>query len=874
MSVDISTTDPLKWAPSAATSVTLTAPGTFQWSPWQEVIASAAGPIAIAGLNISGVFTNVDAEIQVGTGSTGNEQSVYGTGVLRSHDGNSGGGGSGSYLLPLPITGYISTGQRVSLRSNNTCNATLAYYQSPTLTNLINAAVPNASPVGAAGAAITPNASAWENSSWVELTSGISAEIKIIGLGSDMPDNTGEIESEFDLATGAAGSEVVIATMKGAPTALNAPHMMNQLLPAVYPLAANTRVSVRLRKNSTSVTQWHVSLLYYGAGTSTSETEPPTLIPPPTAENPCTIRTPRFWSAIKAFDSGAISHSYYYAKGPMRDASTYYGGWKAPRLLDLGTIRRQASDWLTGAFPSQTCTAVYADTDRVLRVAQQGNGLSPPSPVLPPTWVKNAELFAYLVSDSNRQAGLDVQRLLFHGAITENPLAENLRWKVTARDVFGATYNIFKEDLQIPQRTITVGDFPEADPSVLGSGVPIIGGVVSDAFDDAYRTAPNVGAIQLIPVGDVTVNGVTKACALIAGHACGEIRLYQDDTEISSGDSNAYWPGSSNWTTFSPSNAKFVDINGHRYALAFFDGQRAEDLNSGSKPVFANVKGLTTNADGTGTVIEDFYSLYFYLCTQFFAQSYQTGAWLTPPTFSFYPDTAAQTVPVFDETSFTDASALAATYLSGGFLGGFVIGAGGRRQSIRQVISDLNVSGNCWLASNSYSQLQIAILNLNETNFDATARTAGKRNILKTPTWQEARTQEPLFNELTYTYRPNYRGTGGDFEISQSTFHDPSRRTYGAVTIERKYPMIRDINTVNRIANDNLRWGAYPRGVVTWGESLCGLSSDLLTGVLMDHYAGNLPGGWSGRALWLVGQDIDTQNCRVIQTAIDVDDQF
>lgn len=116
-------------------------------------------------------------------------------------------------------------------------------------------------PAAADGASLTPNGSAWANSSWVQLvasTSAASLLTTLIARNNDSTDNDWEI----DIGTGGAGSETVIATFSAAMFSTTAPpsNMMRLVLRLpVDNIATATRVACRLRKSGTSTSTWNIS---------------------------------------------------------------------------------------------------------------------------------------------------------------------------------------------------------------------------------------------------------------------------------------------------------------------------------------------------------------------------------------------------------------------------------------------------------------------------------------------------------------------------------------------------------------------------------------------------------------------------------------
>lgn len=255
------TSTPLKVAPSAATGLTVTSGGsTWTNGSWVEFISSAPAALQIAGIVIGWSGDNDQCEYDIGVGAVSSEVVIATIRVTPSAPQNW--SGLGVWMLPAPIDN-VANGSRVAIRCRGVFTSAsrivaLQYYQglnSDNSTALATAALPPASSLS-----ITPNASSWANSAWVQLTAGIGNEISIVGLAFQF---ITQVEMEFDIGTGGSGSETVITTLRtkvgGTKGAI--PQYAN--LPAPFPIAASTRVAVRLRKNDTNTTVIGIAAVYY-----------------------------------------------------------------------------------------------------------------------------------------------------------------------------------------------------------------------------------------------------------------------------------------------------------------------------------------------------------------------------------------------------------------------------------------------------------------------------------------------------------------------------------------------------------------------------------------------------------------------------------
>jgi hypothetical protein len=259
------TTTPLKVAPASAACVTVTS-STPAWTygAWVEILAATGGVAQIAGIvvGVNSAGALAQYELEVGTGTAGNE---VGIGLIRGFVPNGGNGGPSVYLLPAPIDN-VPSGARISfrLRTNDTTESitfALLYYEGLDSDHKTDALL-NAAPLASNNVVLTPNASAWANSTWVELISSLTDESALVAIAVSQP--VASVDVEWDLSIGSAGNEVVITTLAASVQALNSGRIGTLTLPALLPVPAGSRIAIRMRKTGTNVTQHSAALLYYG----------------------------------------------------------------------------------------------------------------------------------------------------------------------------------------------------------------------------------------------------------------------------------------------------------------------------------------------------------------------------------------------------------------------------------------------------------------------------------------------------------------------------------------------------------------------------------------------------------------------------------
>ena len=125
-------------------------------------------------------------------------------------------------------------------------------------------------PSAANAVAITPSGVAWTNSAYVELLAAMPAAGVLTGVviyTTDGQGNSVAYDAEIDIATGAAGAEVVVATVRiynnrVFSSTQTAPSHVWALPIPIDNLASGARVAARMRKNNTNVTAWQVAITY------------------------------------------------------------------------------------------------------------------------------------------------------------------------------------------------------------------------------------------------------------------------------------------------------------------------------------------------------------------------------------------------------------------------------------------------------------------------------------------------------------------------------------------------------------------------------------------------------------------------------------
>jgi hypothetical protein len=246
------------------------------FSSWVEFIPalSIADPIYIVGicaeLDNGGSTGNDNLEMQFGTGGAGEEVSISAPLLISANQVN-----CAYEVLMLPVAiGNIDANARLSVRLRSISATSTTYHfalmYSVGLSNgAATTAAYNYAPTGSgsgwltSGALLTPNASPWVNSAWVEVVTLIGAGTMLLAVGPQPSNLWGGESYEMDIGSGLAGAEVVMTTFRNTFSWVGDQGFQNTFLPAVYPIGLDTRIACRIRVSATSADPIRMHLLYF-----------------------------------------------------------------------------------------------------------------------------------------------------------------------------------------------------------------------------------------------------------------------------------------------------------------------------------------------------------------------------------------------------------------------------------------------------------------------------------------------------------------------------------------------------------------------------------------------------------------------------------
>lgn len=756
----------------------------------------------------------------------------------------------------------IAAGQRVAWRARSTTSSathSLAIvYREDNDATVSVAASPKCVPSAANGVSVAGNASAWANSAYVELTSGLANVIAAYSLTHNAAHTTTNVE--FELATGAAGSETPITVMPTTVYLAGSGTPIVVILGALLKIDASIRIAVRFRKTGTStVAMDRMSLNYFDDPVLTE----------PVQMSLCGASTVYVWMELQT-DSGVK----YYAKENLALDDTFKEG----RVLSFGSIRRAFSRD-RGGYETATASIELNDTDRALR------GLAATGVLL------NKRCDLYAASDAGLRAGLTARRIMQAVVRRYKPLPE-LKFRFELEDRFGSQFSDFAGDRTIPQRLFGPLDFTNllnatdhptspGNPTLSGKAIPIGYGLLSD--EDAGADA--VGVVPCHYVGRRTVSAFEWDEYVVFGHAIAEViswfaaasadayDLPREKMPTSTEGVDFLIPGFAGWATHVGNTDMYRDFNNNRYFTIYSRGPRSDAAREGKVPITLNVRAIEDVGDGTGELIVSLPEQIEHLICNWIFQSYTSGDWPAIPTTGTPPldrfDTASTQI-----VKAASAARLGGSPLSDGYLGAFMLGWEGQFHSIRDVIAEACRSCDIDIGMNKDGQIFMSMI---DDSADVVKVWGDVVDVLK-GSFDVDRDFDRLANRIEYRYQRQYIkpatelvdvvASGGspvasvrlpeslrepvsDWLVDNQVQEDAT--SIAAHDETRLYdlnlPLVRDDDTADDVVGqllDRLKNGPVH---ATFDVDLCGTDVENGNNETISHYAGMTVTGWTDRLL-------------------------
>lgn len=748
----------VKVVPAAADGLSVTA-GSSSWAngAWVELIASASANLAIVGcVAFSPAETGIECEIEVGVGGSGNEVPL---GYIRWYHGNPGNGGPAHLSLPLGIGGILA-GQRVSLRVRSAAissvwEVVIVYVENPDSESITTSQLSSV-PSAANSVSVTPNSSAWANSSWVEIAAALSDPSGIVGF--TVSPGVWGVDYELDVGVGAASSEQVITTLRSvsattpADTGNRRSHVM---LPAVYFISGG-RVSVRLRKAGTDTTDWDFAMLKYGDLLVTSRQKVTQVVlkigrdeyidddTPPTANactgggavatgtNPTDGTSLATATSLHAWFETTIGGTTYRWSQTAINVTTA----KEPRVHRWGKCYRGLPDE-RGGFQAVSVDIDLIDHDNLLRT-------------LHTTQTLKGQTGKVYIADLATILAAGNPQIRFSGVVADFRPVQGGYYQLTLEDPLSTLFSAEAQEVLLPPELIAVSD-NTADQGLRAAPAPVIYGSLSDEDEAVPHGAiecPYIGAETLVPaLGNlykflVCISPTHNVQSIfLADPASGTPPTRRSKAGASLYGTELFVPHHAGW--FLPNDYSVTAAE--RWTFFYLEQHHpAADLaREGRIPITANVCGREETGDATGDTITNPALITLHALNTLWARIVGDNNWPALLT----RDSAS----VFDSDAFAVVEGICDDR---GYLWAFMLGHSFKQITLRDFLELVYLCGDFELFINRFGQVSATMIDRTSAYSSASSYTAVS-DILKN-SFEIDPKSDAVENLIRYVYKRKY----------------------------------------------------------------------------------------------------------------------
>ncbi len=418
-----------------------------------------------------------------------------------------------------------------------------------------------------------------------------------------------------------------------------------------------------------------------------------------------------------------------YSDIDLQDPGSYYGGFKEGRVEKFGEASRELSHPYSGDWQGSTFAWRVSDTRRDIRQMLASNTER--------FWTE--PLAVRMTTRANR-AALGPPYTVFVGPIINAQPSGPLAYDFTLGDMVSAS--LLSDRMQVPWRLVRDGfldqldavseqlDLDQPEPIIYGQHLRVPD--VDVASPEGFEITPPL-------LGTRTIAGVQYHVWLICGHAVSSIPRIRIDIVATAEGTDWLIPTQANHTAlFGTSYEDFTSSTfgtTRRYTLLYgvVGNEEPDAVAAGDRVLTVAVHGIETAGDGSGDLITDRFLQYEHFLVNFVANrgaaSYQSGAWLTNPTWALMDGA----VEIIDSGSFATASAIGLERLpTTGYIGAAVIGGkSGDQSSVLRWISDWNRSCGCQFGVSRQGQLGVTLLHPTQAIKDGAPLYTDATEILK-----------------------------------------------------------------------------------------------------------------------------------------------
>lgn len=385
------------------------------------------------------------------------------------------------------------------------------------------------------------------------------------------------------------------------------------------------------------------------------------------------------------------------------------------------------------------------------------------------------------------------------------------------------------------------------------------------------------GLVPTIYVGErVLPDGNTWREFLVCGHAVKAILgWYVGGVRIPDSTEGTDWlvPGFAGWTALLGA-AKYRDYNGRRYTVLFGKGPNANEAATDStKALTLNVQGVEDKGDGSGVLLEDGFDQYLHVMRNWILQDYQGGGWFA--TGPSWPGAFGVTaVQVLDDAAFTAAKAVAQARFAGGYKGAFIMGAGGKQDTVRAWIQRLNVGLDAFSGFSRKMQYMVRLIDTDPAIL-ATAQRYQQTTDIYTGTFQVKDRVADFENVVVFARQRDYQNSTWKIPAGELSDQDSITNTQQAKrsqTLELWVPPTEA--QAQEVVGRRLTRTKEPPRFVSFVTGLQALNTELGAIIRVSHLEGIGGGGWVDRPIFVTRHELDPDRLAITIEGIDVDRLF
>jgi hypothetical protein len=422
---------------------------------------------------------------------------------------------------------------------------------------------------------------------------------------------------------------------------------------------------------------------------------------------------------------------------------------------------------------------------------------------------------------------------------------------------------------------------PDFDILKLDGDPPTVNHSLVDGDGTTVTTDDGIGMVPVVYTGLRTLgDGNTWHEFLVCGHAIKEVLAWYVDgirqsnttegTVLDATHADAWlMPGFAGWTTIFGS-ARYVDYNGRRYGVVYGRGVIPDQVALGEKKLTLNLRGIESVGDGTGTLITDIHLQYRHMMQNWVLGDYQSGSWLSTPTYS-----DSEAVPQMDDDSFDVVAAVAAERVSGGYVGGGMMGPTGFL-NVREVIAQWNQSGDVDSGFNRRGQFFVSMVSESVASQSSEIVITDLNDVIK-DSFDIVDDLESHYNDIPYYYARDYSGqTQNGWKHNGRVEDTTSQTNYEAVLTSPSLMLefVRSAVTAEDVASRRLLRMKDPPRLARFSLGLRGANFELGEIVTLTHYAGVGPTGYTGQPMRILRHELDPGQYSVTLECMDLKQLF